>query len=379
MAFVIAITFGLLVVALTTILNVLTFPRLRPVPQLKNAPKVSLLIPARNEAVVIGRTVSTLLAQSYTNFEVIVLDDHSQDGTGELAREAAKGDARLRVLEGEPLPEGWLGKNWACQQLSQAATGEWLIFTDADVNWSPQALNSLVTTAVRSQADMLTVWPTQETITWPERLVVSLMALAIVGYLPVVAVNHTSWTPFAAANGQCLMFRRKIYREIGEHRIARNQIVEDVYLARRTKAKGYKLYMVDGQSQVRCRMYHDWKTVRDGFAKNILAGHGNSLIFLALSTVFHWSLFVFPWLWLIAALVTGHPLIWPLMLVALGVGVRALTAAMTQQRIGDALFMPVSVFLMTLIAWRSVWWHIRLGGPVWKDRTINSSNKVAHG
>ncbi len=370
-------TLALLVIALVAILNTLTLLRLRPAPLTTPAPRLSVLIPARNEAAVIGDTVQALLAQTYTDFEVIILDDASTDATAAIAQSAGAGDPRLRVIRGEPLPAGWMGKNWACHQLSQAAAGEWLIFTDADVRWLPGALTALAEAMTRTRADMLTVWPTQWTLTWSERLVVPLMALAVLGYLPLPLVHYTPWPIFAAANGQCLAFRRVAYQTVGGHAAVRGHIIEDVALARRTKARGLRLRMADGAGLVACRMYRDWPSVRDGFAKNILAGHGDSIAFLLLSTAFHWLIFIFPWLWLALGGGAGWPA-WPIAVMALGVGARALTAAATRQRPGDAALMPVSTFLMTLITARAIWWRLRYGGPQWKGRTI-PARSAAHG
>jgi chlorobactene glucosyltransferase len=365
------VTCALLVIVMTAILNTLTFPRLgiaRYAPTTQ--PFISILIPARNESVVIGQTVRGILSQTYADFEVLILDDNSTDGTCGEALKAANGDGRLQVLPGSGLPPGWLGKNWACHQLGQAARGDWLIFTDADVSWQPDALAALVAQMARTQADLLTVWPTQHTLSWGERVVVPLMSLAILGYLPLLLVHYTSWSSFAAANGQCLAFRRQAYEKIGGHAAVRDRIVEDVMLARRVKAEGLRLRMADGAGQITCRMYRDWSGVRDGFAKNILAGHSDSVPLLAISTLFHWLIFAAPWLWLVMRI---WPL-WSLTLIALGVGTRMLTAVATRQRVVDALFMPVSVFLMTLIAVRAVWWRYRYGGPQWKGRTIANSN-----
>jgi chlorobactene glucosyltransferase len=315
--------------------------------------------------------VKTLLKQTRPPDEIIVLDDNSEDGTAEAALAAADGDSRLRVLAGAPLPEGWLGKNWACHQLAQAAQGDLLIFTDADVVWIPGALAALMERAQDSRADLLTVWPTQLTDTWSERLIVPLMALAVLGYLPLPLAHHTSFAAAAAANGQCMAFRRRAYDLIGGHKSVRGQIVEDVALARRIKRAGLRLRMADGAGMIACRMYRDWPSVRDGFGKNILAGHGDSLVFLGISTTFHWLAFVFPWLWLLVnpAGLDGWPWL-PFALIALGVGARIITAAATRQRLLDALLMPVSVVLMTMIVGRAVWWRLRYGGPRWKGRTI---------
>jgi chlorobactene glucosyltransferase len=365
-AFILAgITLALLIISITAVANALLFPRLgaKPRPLPSDPPLVSVLIPARNEAAVIGDTVARLLAQDYPRFELLILDDHSQDGTAAVARAAAAGDARLRVLAGAALPGGWVGKNWACHQLAQAAQGEIFLFADADVQWRPGALAALVAEMHAHAADMLTVWPTQTTVTWGERLVVPLMALAILAYLPVVAVHHTPWPAFAAANGQCLALRRQAYEAVGGHAAVANNIVEDVALARRVKGRGLRLRMFDGAGRIGCRMYRSWPEVRDGYAKNILAGHANSVPFLLLSGLFHWLIYVLPWLWL-----PFDGRVWPL--AAGGALVRMLTAAATRQRVWDGLLMPVSAVLMTRIAAQAIVWRYT-GGPRWKGRVVN--------
>ncbi len=327
--------------------------------------RLSVLIPARDEAAVIGATVRALLAQADIALELIVLDDGSTDSTAEVALAAGNGDPRLRVMTGAPLPDGWIGKPWACQQLSQAASGDWLIFTDADVRWLPGSLAALMAEAARSRADLLTVWPTQIAETWGERLVVPLLAFVILGYLPVVGVHRTRVSSLAAANGQCLAFRRAAYEAVGGHAAARGEIVEDIALARRVKAAGLRLRMADGAGLIVCRMYAGWPAVRDGFAKNIIAGYGDSAAALIVATLFHGLILLAPWLWLA---VPGRAL-FALALIALGIGARALTAAVTRQRIGDALLLPLSALLMTAIAGRALWWRWR-GGVRWKGRTI---------
>lgn len=364
---------ALVVIALIAVANTLSFPRLRPASPIRT-PRVSILVPARNEAAVISATVARLLGQDYPAYEVFVLDDGSTDGTAQLARWSAVGDSRLRVIEGAPLPGGWTGKNWACWQLAQQASGEVLIFTDADVRWEADGLRALVGLMQRTRADMFTVWPTQETRTWGERLTVPLIALAVIGYLPELAVRFVPWPVFAAANGQCIAFWREAYLQAGGHKAVRTCVVEDVALARIAKRRGLRLVMADGNGLIRARMYRTWPETRDGLAKSILAGYGGRPTFLLLATAFHWLLFALPWLWLAVGgalpLGSGWPG-FPLALVALGVGIRALSAAATRQRVADALLMPVSVALMTAIAARALWWHLRYGGPQWKGRTVS--------
>jgi chlorobactene glucosyltransferase len=273
-----------------------------------------------------------------------------------------------------------MGKNWACHQLAAATEADILIFADADVQWQPGALAAVRNAQRELGADLLTVWPTQTTESWGERLTVPLMALAVLGYLPL-RLAHDFYHPLAAAaNGQCMVFRRDAYAAAGGHAAVRGVVVEDVRLAQRIKACGLRLRMADGNNLLRCRMYDGWRAALDGYAKNILAGHGNSIALLALSTVFHWLLFVWPWAWLLFG---GYWLAglwppglwpyWPAALVGVGIGARAITAAATHQRARDAMLMPVSVLLMTIIALRAVWWRWRFGGVLWKGRILRDA------
>ncbi len=167
------------------------------------------------------------------------------------------------------------------------------------------------------------------------------------------------------------------YDATGGHGAVAGEIVEDIRLAQRAKAAGLQLRMADASGLIRCRMYHNWIEVRDGFAKNILAGHDNSIAWLILSTVFHLALFVFPWFWLgwesLRPETSVLDLV-PWLLILLGMSTRAVTARATGQRTIDALLLPVSVLLLTCIAARSIWWRLRCGGPHWKDRTLKNLN-----
>lgn len=364
-------SFALVIISFILVVNVFLFPRLRAFSGQLERPSVSVLIPARDEASVISTTLQCLDKQDYPDLEIIVLDDNSTD---ETAAEARAIGGRVSVVTGEALPQGWVGKNWACHQLAARASGEILLFTDADVVWQPGSLKAVVAEFQRTHADLLTIWPTQITETWPERLTVPLIAMVVLGYLPVWAVHHIPLSFFAAANGQCMVWRRGAYLRAGGHEAVRETVLEDVTLARRAKSVGLRLRMADGGGLIACRMYNDWVSVRRGFAKNILAGFGGVLPLLA-SALFHWLLFLFPICLFVFSL-------WPQtglsvynlhagLLVLLGISVRAASAAWTGQRIGDALLMPISVLLMTIISAQAILWRFRFGGPQWKGRVVS--------
>jgi len=350
--------------------NVTLFPRLKRGRHAGALPSVSVLIPARDEAAVIGETLSRLVAQDYPNLEILVLDDGSTDSTADLARRAGSG---VRVISGAPLPLSWSGKNWACHQLAQHASGELLLFTDADVVWNPGAVSALVAEMQRTRADLLSAWPSQITLTLAERLIVPLMAMVIMAYLPILAVHHIPLALFGASNGQCMLWRRNAYFKVGGHSAVRASVVEDVALARRVKSGRLRLRLADGAGLVGCRMYSDWATVRRGYAKNIIAGYGGVLPLL-LATGFHWLVFLLP----IGLLFDPSHAPFAAPLIALGITLRALSAAFTRQRVLDALLLPVSVIAMTLIAAQALYWHFRFGGPRWKGRTLSRAGH-AHG
>lgn len=258
------------------LLNLLTFRR--PTGMLPNpAPFVSIVVPARNEALNIEACVRSLLAQDYPNFEVVVLDDNSEDETGAilaaiLQEQGEKG--RLRVLSGTPLPHGWAGKNWACHQLALASrdvTEGYLLFTDADTVHHPACLRRAVAEATRDNLALLSLFPEQEVVTPAEQLVVPLLSLQILGYLPLLAMEYHPLPDVAAANGQYLLFQRNVYFAMGGHQAIAPEIAEDVSLARLSKRWG-RIRMANGAGLVRCRMYRNGAEVIRGFRRSFSSG-----------------------------------------------------------------------------------------------------------
>ncbi|MEN6627438.1 MAG: glycosyltransferase family 2 protein [Candidatus Sumerlaeia bacterium] len=257
-------------------------------------PRVSICIPARNESVNIGACVDSLARQQYPDFEILVLDDCSEDDTAARARAAAARHpgVPVRVIAGQPLPAGWIGKSWACHQASLAATGEYLLFTDADTVWSPRALKELVVMALDSRADLLSAPPRLDAVTIWERLSVPLLTLAGAGMLSLPLVSNSAMKDYAVASGACMFFRREAYDRIAGHKGVRAQIVEDLELARRLKRCRLKLHLTDGSRLARCRMYRSRAEVWEGFTKNYSKGFGTLLTPLVLAATL--AIFVGP-------------------------------------------------------------------------------------
>ena len=205
-----------------------------------------MLVPARNEARRIEPCLRSLLAQDYPNYEVIVLDDHSEDDTARVVLDlglARAPTSTRRLIAGRPLPAGWTGKGWACHQLAAAARGEYLLFTDADTAHAPEALGACLGKAIDTGASLLSAWPRQETGTWSERAVIPLVYVLLLGALPHRMLRRLQRRPeyarwmspgglatLGAANGQYLLFRRDAYEQIGGHAAVCDHLVEDVAL-----------------------------------------------------------------------------------------------------------------------------------------------------
>jgi chlorobactene glucosyltransferase len=238
-----------------------------------DAPLVSLVIPARNEAHNIARCVASALAADYPALEVIVVDDHSTDETGAIVRAIAQRDARLRVVTPPPLPEGWFGKQWACTAGARVARGGIVGFLDADT-WQAPDLVPRVVNAMRSRgSDMLSVAGTQELGSFWERVLQpQVFGIMFARYGGTESVNESRRVEDKIANGQCLFVRRAAYDALGGHEVVRDKVAEDLALAQRFFLAGHRTSLVLGLPQLSTRMYRSLRELVEGWGKNLYAG-----------------------------------------------------------------------------------------------------------
>jgi glycosyltransferase involved in cell wall biosynthesis len=229
--------------------------------------RVSVIIPARNEEANIARAVRSLAAQQGVR-EIIAVNDGSTDRTGEIL-DALRGEIpTLRVVQSEALPEGWTGKSHAAAAGARQASGEWLLFTDADTEHRPGSLAALVGRAESSGAALLSISPGQRVITWWERSVIPLVYVHLARLYRFEEVSDPG-SPAAAANGQYLLVRREAYGRAGGHEAVRAEILEDVELARRVKANGGRLVFLPGAEWAQTRMYRTFGQMWQGWTKNL--------------------------------------------------------------------------------------------------------------
>jgi glycosyltransferase involved in cell wall biosynthesis len=355
---------------LVALYNLATARRLESGPPPRRTPLVSLLVPARDEEENLRELLPVLSRVDYPKLEVMVLDDHSTDGTAAVVREHAAGDGRVRLLTGAPLPPGWLGKNWACHQLAAAAAGEVLVFCDADVTPAAAAVRQSVGLLEHDAVDVATAIPRQRFGGWIERAVIPLVVqLPVLALLPMRRVARSRSPRLSMANGQWLVFARDAYRRCGGHAAVRAEVLEDVALGRRAKAAGLRLLPALATGSLEVRMYRGAAALRGGFGKNLYALLGrHPLSFLAGLLVF-WLAAIHPW----SALLLGRreALLPFLMLVAL----RTTGVVFFGHGWRSLLLHPFGAVLTLLVATESMLCHHH-GRLRWKGRPLPAAPAV---
>lgn len=341
-------------------------------PKRKQWPLVSVCVPARNEELRVRPCVESFLKQDYPRLEILFLDDQSTDGTYGLLQKYAAQNKRLKVLRGKPLPAGWVGKPWACHQLSLRAKGEWLFFTDADTWHSPDMLRRSVQAAEQEKADLLSCFTRQETGTWLEYLVIPVMVFCLIAFLPVrrVLKKGTFFSKFAGAGGQFLLFQRRAYQAIGGHTSVKNEIVEDLKIGNHLVQKGFRLVFLNGADMTFCRMYSSAKEVWEGFSKNFFPAFGFSVPRALASYGFLFGVTVLPFVLLFWAAPGSFLFNAALGLAVLQVLLRLNQAVHYGLPIFSCLLHPLGNLLFVLIGFNSMWWYRVRGHGVWKGRVL---------
>lgn len=337
---------GLAGLGLHTLVNHLVLPRLERFGAPARLPRMSVLIPARDEARRIGVAVRGWAAQAYSDYEVVVYDDDSSDDTAARALAAAAGAPHVRVIRGGPLPPGWRGKPWACHQLRAAARGEVLVFADADVEPTPDTLLRTAGALAALGADAISVIPAHRGGSLAVRALAALQNWAALAFVPSWLEPRPAW--LAALNGQLVALRAATYDASGGFAAARLSLAEDVALGRRLAALGYRVALVDGARVVTCRPYATVGELWRASTRNLVPIFFGSpaLLVAALGTVA--ALYVAPLAVLALGLALGHAGTWgwtwlPLAEVAAGLATRALSDRRAGYPAWLALSQPLAV------------------------------------
>jgi glycosyltransferase involved in cell wall biosynthesis len=325
-------------------------------------PKVSILIPARDEESTIGKLLVNLQNQDYPDFEVLVCNDHSSDNTEEILNWFAGEDERIRWFLGEKLQVDWLGKNFACHQLAQKASGKYLIFLDADVELSANAISKAVAFFQEKQLSLLSIFPQQKMETFAEWLTVPVMNWILQSLLPMILVQKISFPSLSAANGQFMMFETENYRINQWHSKVRHQNVEDIRLARMIKASGLKIAVLLGNQDVFCRMYRQVDKAILGFSRNMHEYFGGNRMVM----IVFWFIICFAPFILLTAM--GWEFL--SLFVVLVIANRLFVALSCRQNAGFSILLhPLQMIGFTAIVFYNVFRKIRKDTE-WKGRRI---------
>jgi chlorobactene glucosyltransferase len=278
----------------------------------KNFPLVSVLVPARNESKNIEKCVLSLVNQDYPNFELILLDDNSEDNTYQILNRLKRKYPGIKILTGEILPEGWTGKNFACYTLSKQAKGEWFLFTDADTVHRRNSISSAVRSTLKRKAEFISVIPDIVIESIPEKIFTPLIHFALLSFLPLKIVNMTKYKRIVIAMGPFMLINADYYRKIGGHKSIKNEILDDFKLAQLVKKYGGKAILMDGKENVSVRFYEKFTSVWDGFSKNSFGAFENSPAILLPFLLSCLCLYFFPYLLFLYSLLNFQIALLPL-------------------------------------------------------------------
>lgn len=346
--------------------NIFTRQWLKKV-EMQGEPLVSILIPARNEENTLPHLLADLTGHDYRNIEVIVYDDLSEDRTAEVAGAIAAKDPRFRVIEGEALPEGWLGKNHACHQLAQSAKGAYFLFLDSDVRVRDGLVQRSLGHLLKHDLNMLSIFPRQLMYTFGEKITVPLINWVLVSLLPLRLIRISKRSCFSAANGQFILFDAAVYMKYRFHEMVRDRRVEDIHIVRKMKQMDLKVHTLLSSGEVECRMYSGFGEAVSGLSRSVEEFFCGSRIFLFLFTLYSTFGFLF--------VLLGLSPLWMVVYLAQTWLLRMLVAYSGRQSLAwNAILQPLQQFSYVLIVIESL--RKRYTNSFkWKGRVVHTTKK----
>jgi glycosyltransferase involved in cell wall biosynthesis len=340
-----------------TLLNALTIRVVKNNPSTV-ANSVSVLIPMRNEVDNVTECINSISSQiGLENYEILTLNDHSEDETASLLAKFSN----VKNLDGKPLPVGWLGKSWACQQLADASIGEYLVFIDADVRLSKNAIASAI--SKMEKWDFISPYPKQIAKGFVQRLFQPLLQWSWLASVPLGISQKLGIKSMTVANGQFLIIKKSAYVKSGGHESIKSEVLDDIMLARQLLNSGFSGGVAEGSQVANCQMYKSAGALVNGYRKSLWNGFGSILgTFVAIIILLLSSVAPF-----IAALFGSK-----IGLISFGLIVlsRVISSIRTGSIPNTALLHPLAiVFLISLIIYS---WIGKLTNTLtWRDRKLS--------
>ena len=346
------------------------FYRVPPRPSGKVAP-VSVLVPARNEEHRIRPTIETVLASEDVELELLIADDHSTDGTAALVGDFAGRDDRVKLLHVPDMPAGWSGKMHACAFLARHASHEHMIFLDADVTVSPDALARLSAALERPKFAMVSGLPRQIMGSFWEKVLIPQIHVLLLGYLPFIGMRLSTWAAFGAGCGQLLGVRKKDYMECGGHEAIKHLIHDALQLARLFRSQGKGTDMVDLTPLAETRMYDNFVDIWSGFLKNAHEGIATPVA-LPIWTVLLVGGHIAPFVWLVLALLGGYALALPLVCCVMILVFRLAMGWKYDIPLISSVCHPLGVGVMITLQWVALFGASRGKQVSWRGRDYST-------
>jgi hypothetical protein len=315
-------------------------------------PKVSVLIPARDEASGIADAVHAAVASEGVEIEVVVLDDHSTDDTAKIVTDLGRADRRVRLVHGKELPAGWNGKQFACYQLAAAAAYDRWVFIDADVRLRGDGVRRLIAHQDASESGLLSAFPRQVTGTWLEQWLIPMMHFILLGFLPIARMRQSRHPAYAAGCGQLFVTSREAYRQAGTHEALRGSRHDGLKLPMAYRRNGLSTDIVDGTEIASCRMYRGAGQVVRGLLKNASEGIASPRLILPFTIILLGGALL-PWVTLVGGWRGGEPAAVVLSVIAIALAhlPRLVAAARFRQSWLGAICQTPAVVTFVALQW----------------------------
>ena len=354
--------------------NLRNLKRLKIIPDQKEVDLVSILIPARNEYHNIRRCLDSLIKIDYSQLEILVLNDRSTDQTATLVEDYQTKDNRIKLLQGEELPSGWIGKHWACHQLSEAANGTIILFMDADTVLDRSIVSKSVSAMNQHNSDLLSLIPGRKASCLVEKLTFPLIDWMTLCWLPVKLAS-SSKSPYLSANfGQFMMFKKDAYKNIGGHSYLRKNLLDDFELGREIKRHNLNWNLYDGSKDVTTKMYSHSKEAFTGLSRSIFPVFDYRISAFILAVAILSSLAILPQLYIINYTLNGQSNQLLIFLSYFSMIMMFLSWLLTcikfNHNLLTAVIYPIIIFVIISIGVHSVFTNLT-GKTSWKERRVS--------